>query len=163
KIRVAASGSGGRLEEVSFEGSIFRPAWKLSTAKTLATFADGSPALLLNDYGKGRAVLLGCSALALSPYAVQAEANPDFPKLRRGALLGAELAGVARPCQASVPCVNAYVRDGPNQTVLVLLNSTHAAQRDVKFRLTVPHKVKTAFDGRGNTVRFDQKDGELLF
>ena len=154
-IRTAASEN---LPEVAFDGSLFRPAWKLSTGKPLATFADGSPAIVLNRFGQGRTILLGCSALMLSPYASQAEARADFAKVRQAALLGAELAGAERPCRVSVPRVLAIVRDGPQQTVVVLINMTGTAQTGVDIRLTVPHKVQSAADARGKAVVFAQQD-----
>ena len=59
--------------------------------------------------------------------------------------------------------MNAYVRDGTNQTVLVLINSAEAAQTNVNVRLTVPHEVRTAVDGRGRAVTFAQQADEVTF
>jgi len=146
------------VESTSFDGSAYRPAWKLSAGKALGTFADGSPAVVQNEFGKGRAVLVGCSALMFSPYAKQAHEHPEFAKVRDVVVRGAP-----QFCRVSVPRVNAYVRDGTNQTVLVLINSTTAPQAGVDVRLTVPQVVKSAFDARGQAVTFTQKNGEVKF
>ena len=44
----------------SFKGVYFREEWKLSDGtKTIATYDNGSPALAMNSYGKGTAILSG--------------------------------------------------------------------------------------------------------
>jgi len=163
KIHVAASSDRPALQEVTFDGSLFSPEWKLSTGKALATFSNGSPAVVLNRYGKGQAILVGCSAPMFSPYAKQSTDNPDFLKALRVMTLGSDLAGAAKACRASVPRIASFVRDGPSQTVLVLVNSTDAAQAKVQVSLTVPHKVIKAFDARGKVVVFTQTGHEVKF
>lgn len=160
KISVAA---GEGVEAVTFTGSAFRPAWKVSTGRAAAQFEDGSPALVRNRYGKGQAVLLGCSALSLSAYSQAAESDAGFDKVRRLAALGAEAGGVARHCRVSLSRVPAVVYDGPEQSVVFLINATGAAQKGVSVRLATKQAFKSAFDGRGRTVAFEQKDGEVVF
>jgi hypothetical protein len=152
------------LEAVSFPGSLFHPAWKLSTGKALAKFQDGAPALVLNHFGQGQTVLLGCSALALSPYAVfDANETPASQKAQRVTTLGTELAGVATPCRASVARIGSIVRDGNGRTVLILINSTGAAQKGVQVHLALKHTAATAYDSHNRPVAFQQHNGEATF
>lgn len=152
-----------KLEAVTFAGSLFRPSWKLSTAKPIGFFTDGSPALISNQFGKGRAILLGCSSIMLSHYSKQSSMNQDFDKVRQVALLGTAFAGVKKACRIDIPRINTYVRDGADQTVLVLINSTGTQQNNIKAVLTVPYKINSAFDGRGRNVVFTQSDEIVKF
>lgn len=71
------------LEPVSFTGSLFMPRWILSTGEPLAKFDDGSPAVVYNRYGSGRAIIAGCSSLLFSPYSMQSRINPEFQKKKK--------------------------------------------------------------------------------
>jgi hypothetical protein len=145
------------LEAVSFPGSLFRPDWKLSTGKALAKFENGSPAIVLNRFGQGQAIIVGCSALALSPYAdFMYNGSPDAQKARHITELAPRLAGIGLPCRVSVPRVNSIVRDGAKQTVLFLINSTDAPQQNVKISLNVPRRIQNAYDQQGKLVNFTQ-------
>ena len=160
KVAVLA---GDGLDAVTFAGTAFRPGWKLSTGRSAAQFEDGSPAVVRNRFGKGNAVLMGCSALALSSYALLSDDAASLDKARRLVALGADSAGVARHCRVGVSRVPAVVYDGPEQSVLFLINASGAAQKGVTVRLTTPQAFKTAVDGRGNAVAFDLKDGQAQF
>ncbi|MHB8996584.1 MAG: beta-galactosidase [Armatimonadota bacterium] len=50
-------GYGGN--EIMVEGSLFQSFWKPSNAETVATYGDGEPAILLYQYGDGRAIMSG--------------------------------------------------------------------------------------------------------
>ncbi len=150
------------LEPVSFTGSLFMPRWILSTGEPLAKFDDGSPAVVYNRYGSGRAIIAGCSSLLFSPYSMQSRINPEFQKIRKIALVGANLAKITGYV-TTVQGINAFVRDGENQSVLFLINSTGENQINVEVKLSITKNVSSAFDARGNKINFLQKNNEVIF
>ncbi|HOK80748.1 MAG TPA: beta-galactosidase trimerization domain-containing protein, partial [bacterium] len=150
------------LEPVSFTGSLFQPEWKLSTGKPIAVFEDGSPAAVFNKYGKGNAIIIGCSALTFSPYSTQSINNPEFEKVRKLITFAVETAGVKKHCEVNVPGISCFVRDGENQSVLFLINSTGKKQ-DVQVKLDVPKKLISAFDAKGEKLDFVQQDDKVIF
>ncbi|HOL50217.1 MAG TPA: hypothetical protein PK165_08285, partial [bacterium] len=150
------------LEPVSFTGSLFRPDWKISTGKPVAVFENGSTAAVFNQYGRGNAIIVGCSALTFSPYSNQSIDNPEFDKVRKLVTLAIEMAGVKKHCEVNIPGINCFVRDGENQTVLFLINSTGKKQ-SLRVTLDVPKKVVSAFDAKGEKLNCTQADGKLIF
>ncbi|MCX7705299.1 MAG: beta-galactosidase trimerization domain-containing protein, partial [bacterium] len=150
------------LEPVSFTGSLFKPDWRLSTGKPVAVFEDGSPAIVYNKFGKGQSILVGCSALTFSPYSAQSNYHSEFDRVREIVSFPARIAGVKKHCEINIPRINAFVRDGQNQTVLFLINSTGQKQ-DIQIKLEVTGKITSAYDARGNKIDFIQNGKGVIF
>ncbi|MCM8765136.1 MAG: beta-galactosidase trimerization domain-containing protein, partial [Candidatus Omnitrophica bacterium] len=150
------------LKPVEFIGSLFKPDWKISTGKALAVFEDNSPAIVYNEFGKGKAILVGCSALTFSPYSSQCNLHPEFDKVRRIVSYAAEIAEVTGHCVIDTAGINCFVRDGERQTVLFLINSS-TKKKDFDVKLEVKGKIVSAYDGRGNKIDFVQNGNRVIF
>jgi len=152
----------GGFESVSFTGSLFKPDWKLSTARPIAVFEDGSPAVVYNKYGKGNAIIVGCSALIFSPYSIQYSTHPEFDKVRKIVSFAADLGKVKKHCEISVSGINSFVREGEKQMVLFLINSTGKDQ-NFNVKLDCDKKIVSAFDAKDNKINFIQNGNEVIF
>ncbi len=153
---------GDWLEEVEFMGSLFKPQWKLSTGKILGVFEDGAPAIVYNRYGKGNAIIVGCSSLIFSPYIIQCNTHPEFDKVRRVVSLATEIAGIKKHCIINVTRINSFIREGENRKVLFLINST-GKEQECQIKFECDKKILDAFDARGNKIDFIQENDEVIF
>lgn len=147
-----------------------------TTAKVLGSYADGKPAVTLNSYGKGEALLVG-ALVGTSYYQAHFTTNILDPawKFEMGAealrLLGglAESAKIVKPVMLSVPGIYTAVWDTPQGTLVFLNNATYSALWNVKdrrpapqvtIRMRVPGPVKTVTSKTGE-VKFTQQGNEV--
>jgi len=151
------------LDEVSFTGSLFKPQWEISTGKPIAVFDDGSPAAVYNKFGKGNAIIVGCSALTFSSYNNQYKNHPDFDKVRKLVFYPFEISSGRKHCIINVPKINAFVRDNSDSTVVFLINSTGKKQSNIEIKLFVPAEIVSASDASGGSIQFIQKNNEVFF
>lgn len=147
-------------------GKLSLPAWGVkldmtpSTAKVIGTYGDGKPALLLNQYGKGRALLAG--ALVGEAYVRQ-----HYPQDRKTVgregwdfNLGAEprrlatalAANIERPVSLSLPGIYTSVMDSPQGTLVFLNNATLAAETDLTGALKPTVTVSVPVNGRVTSI-----------
>jgi hypothetical protein len=135
-----------------------RVAFMPTTARVLATFGDGSPAVVENRAGKGRAVYIGaCPALA---YIKEANFVPDALRekwpddLRAKINAAARQRGVARLAKLSHAVVETGVYETDSGTALVLANFTYQPIDELQICLTVPHAVTSVRSVERGELRF---------
>jgi hypothetical protein len=135
-----------------------RVAFMPTTARVLATFGDGSPAVVENRAGKGRAVYIGaCPALA---YIKEANFVPDALRekwpddLRAQINAAARQRGVARLAELSHAVVETGVYETDSGTALVLANFTYQPIDELQICLTVPHAVTSVRSVERGELRF---------
>ena len=164
------------LPAVRFAGVPLKPKYRLSTGKALAHFSDGSPAFIHNRFGKGQAFLLGGTVHpCTSGYGKCTEEPPDGMQKRELVAVAARVAGVRPHVRLSRPRILSFVHDGPQQTVLILVNCFEHEQNGVEVDLFLPRPPAAAFTGRadsldykwlGDRARFSAdlkfRDGEII-
>jgi hypothetical protein len=115
------------------------PVWGMTlkcaptTAQVLGVYSDGSPALLLNAYGKGEALLVGAllgAAYTDQRYPAGTSRIADIENgtgVRRVALAMTNRAGLRRPVTLSIPGIYASVMSNVGATLVFLNNATGEA------------------------------------
>jgi len=135
-----------------------QPRYELSTGRAIGRFEDGSPAVVLNEFGKGRAFLCGfrLAATSLAPGAAAAGGAEQAGKPVRSLCVevAADAGGVRRHVRLGVPRVHTWVHDGPEQTVVFLINETGGALAGVPLEVVLPRPVRSAYSGSGREVKF---------
>jgi hypothetical protein len=168
-----------------FGGEVEMPVWgaKLdctpTTAQVIGAYEDGRPAVLLNNFGKGKALLVG----ALAGEAYMRQHYPDdrknvgkdgwsfelgTPARRLAAALSGE---IAQPVTLSLPGIYTSVMDSPQGTLVFLNNATLAAETDltgalkptVTVRVPVTGKVASIESAKLGKLKFTVKNGEATF
>ncbi|MHB0935446.1 MAG: DUF2341 domain-containing protein [Armatimonadota bacterium] len=144
------------------------------TAQVIGTYADGTPAIFYNKYGKGEALLIG--ALVGNVYQQQhyAEGSIKTPggTYEGGAdaqrLLNAFTSDADRPVVCSVPGILTTVLDSPQGSVVFLNNATYSAKPvedrpapTVTVRVQVTGKVASVESAKHGKLAFEMKDGVL--
>ncbi len=119
-----------------------------TTGKVVGTYDDGKPAIVLNSYGKGQAMLMG--ALVGEAYA-RAHWPKDVPVEKRTfesgqperALAAALVpqAGVERPIELSVPGVYSSILDTPDGALIFLNNASGRPLDEITVQLNQAGKV----------------------
>jgi len=164
------------LPEMRIKTVPFKPRYELSTGKSLAHFSDGTPAIIENRYGKGRAFLVACPAhLLAGDHGHAAAEPPGAARVRRIVTLGARVAGVRPHVRLSHPRVLWFVHDGPRQTVLFLVNCFESKLHDLTVEVHLPKRPASGCSRRtdtvnlewlGDRVRFkidlERQDGEII-
>jgi hypothetical protein len=168
-----------------FDGDVELPAWGMkldctpTTAQVLGTYEDGMPAVLLNTYGKGQALLVG--ALVGEGYMRQ-HYPADKPCGKTGwafelgtparQLAGGLTGGIVRPVTLSLPGIYTSVMDSPQGTLVFLNNATlatedkdfsNALRSTVTVRVPVAGKIKSVESAKLGQVKFEMKGGEAIF
>jgi hypothetical protein len=119
-----------------------------ASGKVIGTFADGSPAVVSNRFGKGRA-LFAATTPGVS-YGKDARFVPDklaekWPATQRDFINAtARASGAPRLVELSEPVIEAGVFDAPSGTALVLANFIYEPIERLKIRLPVkrvPNRV----------------------
>lgn len=117
-----------------------------TTAKVVAKFSDGSPAIVSNTFGRGSARYIAtCPGVSYAKDAkfVASALKEKWPAMQRG-ILNATARGVAQtPVGLSHPVVEAGVYDAKAGTALVLANFTYENIPALTVRL--PMKAPPAF------------------
>ena len=127
-----------------------------ASAKVLGTWSDGSAAVTVHEYGKGKAFAVGTlagnswmkTALKPIPWARggrktvynPTEFDPAATHLVR---LGAEARKVEQPVTCSVAGVEGIVIDHPQGTLLTLVNWTNAPIQGLKVAVRLPATPKS--------------------
>ncbi|MDX1946926.1 MAG: alpha-amylase family protein [Pirellulaceae bacterium] len=145
-------------------------------AQSLATFADGSPAVTKRSAGKGQAISCGFLP-ALSYYK---PAIPKRPVDRTSAedslahlipsgfdaganrLIALPAEGIARPIECSEPLVEAATLDAPAGTAIPLVNWSAAPVKGLVVRVNFPISGKPTL-ASGNPVQVGAEGGVTVF
>lgn len=133
-----------------------------TTGKVTGKFADGTPALVQNEFGQGRTTYVAaCPAIA---YVKEAKFVPDalrekWPaEIRRRINQTAQQRGVKRPVDLSHAVVEAGVYDAPAGTALVLANFTYEPIEALKIRLSVPRTVRQVRSVERGPLKFSVEE-----
>jgi len=140
-----------------------------TTAKVIGAYADGKPAVLLNQYGKGEAMLVG-AAVGSSYFNAhfktsilnkdwKFESGAEAQKLLNGLT---ESAKIEKPVVLSTPGIYTAAWDAPQGTLVFLNNATYAAIWDVKERRPAP-QITARIRVPGPIKSVLSKNGELKF
>jgi hypothetical protein len=139
-----------------------KPDFKVSTGKVLATFEDGKPAIIHNKFGKGQAFLNGFPAgLAYSEqygpsgynFARIPRGGPSTPMRRQLMSAPAFAVGCKPQVDTHQHMVWGDVHDGPNQTVVFLIN-TSPNDSNAPIDVTLTRAPKSAISGSGRPVEY---------
>ena len=143
------------LDQITREGAPdvgvlgMKIAFKPKTASVIGTFADGTPAVALNRFGKGRAIFIATSpgvSYAKDAGFVAKELKEKWPEAQRD-FINATVrgAGIPRLVELSHPVVEAGVFESEAGSALVLANFTYQP---------IPHlQVKIPLKNIPQTVR----------
>lgn len=150
---------GDGLSALKFHAIKFKPAYPLSTGRALASFADGSPAIMHNRFGKGQAWLNAYLVGSLTGgYGSFDWAEPDADKRPPLLTAAADAADVRRQVSCDDPDVLTFVRDGKGFTILFLINrSVRKDLKGVRAQVVLPAAPRGAEDGAGEPVKFVAK------
>ena len=136
--RVQLEGSAG-----SFGALGLRAAVSATTARVIGRFADGSPAVVSNRFGRGSAVYAAtCPGVSYAKDAhfVPADLKEQWPAAQRAFINAtARSGGAPRLVGLSQPVVEAGVFDAEAGAALVLANFTYAPLTNLAVRLPVKH------------------------
>ncbi|HOK79846.1 MAG TPA: beta-galactosidase trimerization domain-containing protein [bacterium] len=134
--------------------------FRVSTGKVIATFDDGSPAGVRNQYGKGIAEYIGsCPAIA---YGKEAKfiANALKEKWQdniRKWVLGEIIKNGKKLVDISHPVVEAGVYDSQNGTCLVLANFTYQPIEKLNAVIEVTKKPSKVISCESGILKFNAK------
>jgi len=147
------------------------------SAKVLATWADGKPAVTVRELGKGKAFAVGTAAghtyyrtgLRKTPYArggkktVYNPVNFDAAATEL-ALLGAHAKEVARDVKCSNTYVEALVIDNAKGTLLTLVNWDNEPVNGMKATVKLPFKPKSvrSVEQQKDLEGWTYENGELV-
>jgi hypothetical protein len=153
-----------RLPLVRFESRGQKPQYQLSTGKALASFEDGSAAVVLNAFGEGHAFLCGFRLSGTHASAEKEENSAALLRDARAALVraAAEAAEVRPHVKVDVPALRTWVHDGPEQTVVFLINDSGGAIEDVPMEVFLPRPATSAYSGRTGELQVEPKEGSAV-
>jgi len=174
-----------RIEAIAFRQQL-TPASPDVTV--LGCFSDGSPAVTVREYGKGKAFAVGTAAgasylksgLRPVPWARGGRVNlynpADFPPAAvRFVRLGVDARPPARQVECSNPYVEALLLDNPQGTLVTLVNWTNqplvesltvtvrlpSAPREI-FSVARQKKLASQFEGGQLTFTVDLADADFV-
>lgn len=152
------------LGQLNLEALCYRQALTPGVgAKVVGTFADGIPAAILNQYGKGRILLIGAlPGLAyLKPAMVDRKGLPEsFPAdLRSLIVLPTQWAGVKRQVVTSEPLVDATLMEGPNGAIVTLTNFRNDPIKELEVRLPALPDARRVVSVRNGELKVSRPDG----
>ena len=147
------------------------------SAKVLGTWSDGSAAVTVREHGKGKAFAVGTlagntymkSGVRVQPWPRGGRKNVYNPEgFSRGATklvqLGIAGKSIERPIVCSNPLVEGLVLDGPQGTLVTLVNWTNGPVKDLEVKLKMPAAPKSAKSVEGQkAVETKFANGELTF
>jgi hypothetical protein len=141
--------------------------FKPAGARVVGKFQDGSPAIVENRPGKGRAVYIGaCPAIAYTKEArfVARELKEKWPAPLRGFINAvAKNRDIDKPVSLSHPVVEAGVYDSPKGTALVLANFQYEPIKALKVKIRVPGQCKTVRSMEKGPLKFKKREGFIEF
>ena len=130
-----------------------------TTSSTAGQFRDGTPAVLVNQFGEGRAIYTaGCPGLSYLKDAkfVPRELKESYPAVQRDFINAwARMSGAPRLVSLSHPVVEAGVYDARLGTALVLANFTYEPIPELIVRLPVRLKAKTVRSLLSGNLKFE--------
>jgi len=132
--------------------------------RVIGRYKDGTPAVVENAFGKGRAVYVGsCPAITYAKEAkfVPRELKEKWPAAQRGFINGLARQTVPRLVECSLPVVEAGVYDSDGGTALILANFTYEPIADFSVTLRVPKAVKSVRSVEKGPLRFSVSDGKV--
>lgn len=174
KITADAPLFGGKVELTTTDQLLNA---EVGTAQIVGTYADGKPAVFLNKYGKGQALLVGTlvgDAYWRDHYAKDSINTPGGT-YEGGAeaqrLLNAFTAAADKPVVCSVPGIVTSVFDCPQGAVVFLNNATYSGQETdpkrpappVTVRVKVTTPVASVESAKFGKLQYQLTDGELTF
>jgi len=140
-----------------------------TTGRVVGTYDDGKPAILVNSYGRGTAVLVG--ALTGEAY-MRERYNLDYPVTDKGHLngltertLATALVGhanIMKPAEVSVPGIYTSVMDAPNSTLVFLNKAFEAPVGTVTVRIAVDGNVRAIQSTKLGSLRFQTDVGAVI-
>jgi beta-galactosidase GanA len=117
--------------------------------KVIATFPDGSPAIVESTFGKGRMLTVG----TFLGNAYEVDRDETSARFFRGLL---DWAGVVKPVESDNPQVEVRVLENGNERIVFAFN--HGAATDVQISLRMPsgaYEVRDLESGRTTTAKSD--------
>jgi hypothetical protein len=145
-----------------------------STAQIIGTYEDGKPAIFLNRYGRGEAMLVGALVgeayvrarypeNLLKDWTIQEgwkfESGAEARTLAAGF---ASAAQITRPVSLSVPGVYTSVLETADATLVFLNNATGRPLPQVTIRLSGLKNVRRAESARRDKIAFQVEKDELV-
>jgi hypothetical protein len=164
-----------------FGANIEIPVWgaKLdctpSTAQIVGSYQDGKPAIFLNRYGKGEAMLVGALVgeayvrarypeNLLKDWTIQTgwkfESGAEARSLASALVKGAQ---IVRPVSLSVPGVYTSVLETAEATLLFLNNATGRPLPQVTVSMRGLENVRRLQSARRDKIAYRLEKGELVF
>ena len=121
--------------------------FKPTTGRVVGRFKQNTPAAIVNDLGRGKALYLGaCPGLSYLKDArfVPTQLKEEYPSMQRRIVTGLAAArGVPRLVELSQPAVEAGIYDAPAGTVLVLANFTYRPIEALTVRIPLAKPVRS--------------------
>ncbi len=134
------------------------------TARIAGRFQDGSPAVVENIFGEGRALYTGtCPAISYTKDArfVPAELKERWPEVQRAFIHSvARGRGVPPLVQLSVPVVEAGVYDAKAGTALILANFTYEPIENLRVTVPLRRPLESARSVERGVLKFSLKKTE---
>ncbi len=131
---------------------------EVSTGKITATFVDGSPAVVINRYGRGMAEWIGsCPGIAYCKEAkfVADDLKEKWQPASRKWVLGNFAEKFKKTYTISEPVVEAGVYDSKYGSAIVLANFTYQFIKDLKIQINVERKPTAVFSCEKGKIPFD--------
>ncbi|MGE0609592.1 MAG: hypothetical protein AB7O62_21050 [Pirellulales bacterium] len=153
-ITVAA---GQVLPAMQFAGSYCRPAYALNEGRALASFANGSPAIVRHQFGRGQAILNAFQSQ------VFLQRKPHLLPLATNAATLGKVRPHVQAGQSGQPELFTVVHDGPRQTVVFLFNDSATKAVSLPLRVMLPKAPTSAISGRHGPMQWKtEPDGAVV-
>jgi len=171
-----------KVDTVTTDGKSFLPAVELpvlgaklaatpTTGRVLGTYADGSPAIIYNQYGKGSALLVGAlvgEAYARAHWPGGATGAKQLKTLEGGkeaqslALAFAQHENVRRVLTCGVPGIYTSLLDGPNGCVVFINDSAVFEINDLEIRIPNAGNITRATSARNGELQFRMEGNDAV-
>jgi hypothetical protein len=135
--------------------------FKPTTGSVIGKFKNGNPSVVVNDFGKGKAIYFGtCPGLSYLKDArfVPKELKEQYPTTQRRIIDAIAAArGVARLIELSHPSVEAGIYDSSNGSALVLANFTYQSIDKLAVRVPLARRIHTVRSLDGGKLSFQSE------
>ncbi len=135
--------------------------FKPTTGRVVGRFKESTPAAVLNEHGRGKALYLGaCPGLSYLKDAgfVATQLKEEYPSMQRRIATGLAAArGVSRLVELSQPVVEAGIYDAPAGTALVLANFTYRPIESLTVRIPLAKSAKSVRSVQHGPLRFNDE------